>query len=102
MSHSINVNSGERDEFVSARRELRWGSAKTCEMGLWQTERFLDGLYRGVGALSAVWLDDIDSYFRWMGSITVTSLRKWLEYGSAAGCVPARPLEGEHDGFGTA
>ena len=38
MSYSTNIHAGKLGEFLSARRELRWRSAKTCEMGRLQIE----------------------------------------------------------------
>ena len=107
-------HSGKLDEFIRAQRELQWRSEATCRTGRWQIERFLDDLHRRGVPLSAVSADDIDSYFRRMGqrwskrslAITVTSLRKWFEYGGQRGWMRAglagavlRPRLYRHEGL---
>ena len=90
---TLGEHSGKLDEFIRAQHELQWRSEATCRTGRWQIERFLDDLQRRGVALSAVSADDIDSYFQRMGqrwskrslAITVTSLRKWFEYGGQRG-----------------
>jgi len=113
-AQTIREHSGKLDEFISAQRGLQWRSEKTCEMGRWQIERFLDDLHRRGVALSAVSTDDIDSYFHRMGqrwskrslAITVTSLRKWFEYSGQRGWMRAglaaavlRPRLYRHEGL---
>ena len=110
----ISEHSDKLDEFISAQHELQWRSEKTCEMGRWQIERFLDDLRRRGVALSTVSADDIDSYFERMGqrwskrslAISVTSLRKWFEYGGQRGWMQAgladtvlRPRLYRHEGL---
>lgn len=107
-------HSDKLDEFLRAQRELQWRSEATCRIGRWQIERFLDDLHRRGVALSAVSADDIDSYFQRMGqrwskrslAITVTTLRKWFEYGGQRGWMRAglagavlRPRLYRHEGL---
>ena len=113
-ARTLGEHSGKLDEFISAQHELQWRSEATCRTGRWQIERFLDDLHRRGVALSAVSADDIDSYFRRMGqrwskrslAITVTSLRKWFEYGGQRGWMRAglagavlRPRLYRHEGL---